>query len=71
MSERAWKPNAKWVRRVHRQFAALCAGFNATTDYCVIRKRKYRKAWLTGMYARNGWPMIGPFQRAAVKGVTA
>lgn len=49
------KTNSRWARRVRRQFAAMCAGFNATTDYCPIRKRKYRKCWIRGMYLRKGW----------------
>lgn len=71
MSERKWKDGAKCVRRVNRQFDALCAGFNATTDYCTIRKRKYRKAWLAGMRARKGWFAPRTFQHGPVTGVNA
>ena len=65
------KLNSRWARRVRRQFAALCAGFNATTDYCVIRKRKYRKAWLSGMYMRKGWRPVSPLLFGNEPGVNA
>ena len=61
MSERADVFTSKRWRRMERRNAAFMGGFHARTQYCPLRKRQYRNAWLDGRKMREIFDMDSGF----------